>query len=77
MIMENWKFLINRLIFILGMIGSFMGATFTYSIILIKITGESMFLALLGFELFMLCLFGIILLLVFIDYIKDNKARKI
>jgi hypothetical protein len=76
MVMENWKFLINRLIIFLGMIGSFMGATFGYSSLLIKIMGESMFLALLGFEFLILCLFGIIFLLVLIDYIKDNKKRK-
>lgn len=49
MVMENWKFLINRLIIFLGMIGSFMGATFGYSSLLIKIMGESMFLAPLAY----------------------------
>ena len=76
MVMKNWKFLINRFIIFLGMIGSFMGATFGYSELLIKLLSEDMFLALLGFEFLMLCLFGIIFLLVIIDFIKDNKKRR-
>lgn len=75
MTMENWKFLINRLIVFLGMIGSFMGATFGYSGLLISFIGKNMFLALLGFEFLILCLFEILFLIVFIDYIKDNKKR--
>lgn len=76
MIMKNWKFLINRLIVILGMIGSFMGATFGYSKLLIEMMNETMFLALLGFEFLVLCLFGLIFIVVLIDFIKDNKRGR-
>lgn len=75
--MKNWEFIINRLLIFLGMIGSFMGATFGYSIILLQIMGEKMFLALLGFEFMALCLFVLVFLVAIIDFIKDIKRGRI
>lgn len=74
--MNNWKFLINRLIVFIGMIGSFMGATFGYKILLIEILSKEVFVALVGFEFLILNMFGLVFLLVTIDYIKDNKKGR-
>jgi len=74
--MKNWKFLINRLMVFIGMIGSFIGATFGYTKIIISLTNEYIFLALLGFEFLILCLFGLVFLLVLVDFIKDNKRGR-
>ena len=73
MIMNNWKFLINRLIVVFGMIGSFMGATFGFGNKIINLSNEYVFVALLASEFLTLYLFGIIFLIVLIDYIKDNR----
>ena len=42
--MRNWKFMINRLIFILGMIGTFMGATLGYAKLLLENIGIDLFI---------------------------------
>lgn len=74
--MENWKFLINRLLALLGMLGTFIGATFTYNIFLISNLGSGIFFAVVGLEMLVLSLFGLLLLLVIVDMIKDNKKQR-
>ncbi len=56
--MENWKFLINRLLAFLGMLGTFIGATFTYNSFLISNLGNGIFFAIVGLEMLVLSLFG-------------------
>ena len=74
--MENWKFLINRLLAFLGMLGTFIGATFTYNSFLISNLGNGIFFAIVGLEMLVSTLFGLLLLLVIVDMIKDNKKQR-
>ena len=74
--MDNWRFLINRLLAFLGMIGTFIGATFTYNVFLINNLGAGIFFAIVGLEMLVLSLFGLLLLLVIVDMIKDNKKQR-
>lgn len=74
--MENWKFLINRLLALLGMLGTFIGTTFGYNLFLISNLGSGIFFAVVGLELLVLSIFGLLLLLVVVDMIKDNKKQR-
>jgi phage shock protein PspC (stress-responsive transcriptional regulator) len=73
---DNWKFLIRWLVWFIGMIGSFMGTTLGFGPFLIKLINPDGFVALLFFEGLWLVIFAFILLLVIIDYIKDNKRSR-
>jgi len=76
MTMNNWKYLINRIIIILGMIGSFMGATLGYSKVLLESIGIDLFIVVMTVELVGLILIFFLLLIVIIDFIKDNKKGR-
>ena len=76
MIMNNWKFLINRLLFFIGMIGSFIGATLGFGNILIENIGLNLFISLMIVEFIGLTIIYFLLLVAIIDFIKDNKKRK-
>ena len=68
--MKNWRFVITSLIVILGMTGSFIGATISYNKLLISFLDKSGIVALLAFELVWLIGFTIMLVLALIDMIK-------
>ena len=76
MIMNNWKFLINRLIFLLGMIGSFMSATFGYSEFIINSISLDVFIIAITIEHIGIVTIFLILINVIIDFIKDNKKGR-
>ena len=76
MTMENWKFLINRLIALLTLIGSFMGATFGYNKFIIQNIGLDIFIVIIALELLSLIIMFFILLIAIIDYIRDNKNKR-
>ena len=76
MVMRNWKFMINRLIFILGMIGTFMGATLGYAKLLLENIGIDLFIIVMTLEMIGIIIIYFMLLLVIIDFIKDNKKGR-
>lgn len=76
MVMEKWKFLINRLIVLMGMIGSFMGATLGYSNFLIENIGLNIFVITMTLESVGLVVVYFLNIVVIIDFIKDNKRGR-
>ena len=78
--MKNWRFVITSLIIVLGMTGSFIGATISYNKLLISFLDKSGVVALLAFELVWLIGFTVMLVLALIDTIKilkkDEKWRQ-
>jgi len=74
--MENWKFLIDKLLIALGLVGSFMGTTFSYSDFLIKNIGQESFIFIIGIEMFGLIITYFFFLVTIIDFIKDNKKGR-
>lgn len=76
MIMKNWEYLINRLMLILGMIGTFMGATLGYAKLLLESIGIDLFVIVMTLEMIGIIIVYFLLLLVIIDFIKDNKKGR-
>ena len=76
MIMKNWKYLINSLLIMLGMIGTFMGATLSYSKLLIDSIGIDLFIVVMTMEMISIIITYFLLLIVIIDFIKDNKKGR-
>ena len=76
MIMKNWKYLINSLLIMLGMIGTFMGATLSYSKLLLESIGIDLFIVVITLEMISIIITYFLFLIVIIDFIKDNKKGR-
>ena len=74
--MKNWEYLINRLMLIPGMIGTFMGATLGYAKLLLESIGIDLFVIVMTLEMIGIIIVYFLLLLVIIDFIKDNKKGR-
>jgi len=74
--LENWKFLINRLMVFIGMIGSFIGATLGYTDKLINILSFKVVQFFILLEVAGLLIVFIFFMLILIDYIKDIKRGR-
>jgi hypothetical protein len=73
---DNWKFLINKLLIFLGMIATFMGATLGYTEMLLKNLGKELYITVLTMEMFAITIAYFILIVTIIDFIKDNRIIK-
>lgn len=77
MIIKNWKYLINSLLIMLGMIGTFMSATLSYSKLLIESIGIDLFIVVMTLEMISsITTTYFLFLIVIIDFIKDNKKGR-
>jgi len=76
MIIENWKFLINRLMIFIGMIASFISATIKYSSFVIELFNNDTLLAIISLEFVSLAFIFLLLLKIVINFIKDNKESR-
>jgi len=68
--MEYWKFLINRLLIFIGMIGSFIGATLGYYEKIVEATGKSIFNFFLFAEAFGLVIVFLLIIKTVLSFIK-------
>ena len=67
------KFLIDRLLMLLGMCGSFIGATLGYLDKIIELIGKSGTIFLLIIELIWIITFGIIVVIIILKMLKTVK----
>ena len=74
--MEDWRFLINRLLAFIAMIGSFIGATLGYTDKLIKILSLEVVQFFISLEVTGLLIAFTFFIIVLTNYIKDIKDKK-
>lgn len=71
-VMRNWITLINKMLMLFGMMGSFISGTVASGDFIKNLLGDKMLSILLIFEIVFLAIFAIILVILFLKSIQDN-----